>query len=203
MDEKAMTKLLNWSYEKAVNGLPGMGTAEELARDYMKGGGNIIDQVNSLIRWQNTKCATSGFLTGVGGLITLPVAIPANISSVIYVQLRMIAAIAYMGGHDLRNDRVKTMAFACLCGSSLKDLLKDVGVQVGKQISITLIKRIPIEMIKEINKMVGFRLVTKFGQKGLINLGKAVPIVGGVIGGAIDGYSTNVIGDVAREVFIQ
>ena len=198
-----MTKLLNWSYEKAVNGLPGMGTAEELARDYMKGGGNIIDQVNSLIRWQNTKCATSGFLTGVGGLITLPVAIPANISSVIYVQLRMIAAIAYMGGHDLRNDRVKTMAFACLCGSSLKDLLKDVGVQVGKQISITLIKRIPIEIIKEINKMVGVRLVTKFGQKGLINLGKAVPIVGGVIGGAIDGYSTNVIGDVAREVFIQ
>ena len=52
----------------------------------------------ALIRWQNAKCATSGFIAGLGGSITLPVSIPANISSVLYIQIRMIAAIAYMGG---------------------------------------------------------------------------------------------------------
>ena len=29
------------------------------------------------------------------------------------------------------------------------------------------------------NKAVGFRLLTKFGQTGLVNLGKAIPLVGG------------------------
>lgn len=38
-------------------------------------GGAILDNTASLIRWQNSKCATSGFLTGLGGLITLPVAV--------------------------------------------------------------------------------------------------------------------------------
>ena len=44
------------------------------------------------------KCTTSGFLTGFGGLITLPVTLPASVTSVIYVQIRMIASIAYLAG---------------------------------------------------------------------------------------------------------
>ena len=51
--------------------------------------------------------------------------------------------------------------------------------------------------------MVGFRLVTKFGTKGLINLGKAVPLVGGLIGGVMDLASTNIMGNVARDTFIN
>ena len=41
----------------------------------------------------------------------MPVAIPANISSVIYVQLRMVAAIARIGGYDPSDDEVRTMAY--------------------------------------------------------------------------------------------
>ena len=48
-----------------------------------------------------------------------------------------------------------------------------------------------------------FRLVTKFGEKGAINLGKAVPLVGGIIGGSFDSITTNTIGNVARDTFIQ
>ena len=40
-------------------------------------------QLDNFISWQVAKCGTSGFLTGLGGLITLPVAIPANIASVL------------------------------------------------------------------------------------------------------------------------
>ena len=42
------------------------------------------------------------------------------------------------------------------------------------------IKEISGETIKSINKAVGFRLVTKLGEKGVVNLGKAVPLVGGL-----------------------
>src|SRR3989339_944934 len=111
-------KVLDFAYDKAVNGVVGLDSAQELAESYMKKESSLEDNVNSLIRWQNTKAGTSGFITGLPGIMAMPVTLPANITSVLYVQIRMIAAIAYMGGHDLRDDRVKTFVYLCLAGNS-------------------------------------------------------------------------------------
>lgn len=196
-----MTQVLDWAYEKAVNGLPGTDTAEELAESYLRKNTTVEKAIDSLIRWQNAKGATSGFLTGLGGLITLPVAIPANVASVMYVQIRMIATIAHMRGYDLKDDQVKTFVFVCLTGQAATDILKQAGVKLGTALAKQAIKKIPGEVIKVINKAVGIRLVTKFGQTGIVNLGKAVPFLGGVIGGAVDGIGTNTIGKTAKRVF--
>jgi hypothetical protein len=45
-------------------------------------------------------------------------------------------------------------------------------------------------------------LVTKFGEKGIVNLGKAVLLLGGVIDGSVDGVSTNIIGRTAKKIFV-
>lgn len=45
------------------------------------------------------------------------------------------------------------------------------------------------------------RLITKFGEKGIINLGKVVPVVGGIIGGGVNGFGTYAIGKTAKKVF--
>ena len=132
LTESKIMDVLNWSYDKAVQGVAGLDSAYDLADDYLKQEGSLHAQANSLIRWQNTKAGTSGFLTGLGGIITLPVAIPANVASVMYVQIRMIAAIAHMGGYNLNDDRVKSLVFLCLTGNAAKDILKDVGIVVGK-----------------------------------------------------------------------
>lgn len=58
-------------------------------------------------------------------------------------------------------------------------------------------------MLTKINQKVGFRFLTKFGTKGLINIGKAVPIVGGVIGGGFDLVETKIIADRAYKMFIK
>lgn len=202
LNQSMIMKTLDWAYERAVDGIPGLDSAEEMANNYYKGNGSLRSKVNSLIRWQNTKSATSGFLTGLGGVITLPVAIPANIASVMYVQIRMIAAIAHMAGYDLRDDRVKTLVYTCLCGNAAKDIVKEFGIKIGTKLTETAIKKISSEVIVKINQAVGFRLLTKFGEKGVVNLGKAIPLVGGVIGGTMDGISTNLIGNVARDTFL-
>lgn len=197
-------KALDWSYDKAINGgVPGMDTSIELANSYLQKSGTLDEKVKSLILWQNTKSATSGFLTGLGGLITIPVAVPANITSVILVQMRMVAAIAYIGGYDLKDDQVKSFVYACLAGNGAKEILKSTGVQIGKNLAITGIKKIPFEVIKKINQAVGFRLLTKFGEKGVINLSKMVPLAGGIIGGTVDAVATNTVGNVAYKLFIQ
>lgn len=202
LSESKIMQALDWAYEKAVIGMPGLDSAIELAEDYMDEGGAPYEQANSLIRWQNTKAATSGFITGLGGIMTLPVAIPANIASVLYVQVRMIAAIAHIGGYDVRNDKVKTLVFACMAANSAKDVAKDIGIAVGNKLAMNAVKSISGKTINEINKRVGFKLLTKFGEKGIINIGRAVPILGGIIGGSFDAYATNAVGNVARDTFI-
>ncbi|MEH7777884.1 EcsC family protein [Bacillus altitudinis] len=201
--ENKVEKLLDWAYEKSINGLPGTDTAYELAENFMSKHHSTDKAINSLVRWQNVKCTTSGFLSGLGGAITLPVAIPANLTSVIYVQMRMIAAIAHMRGYDLKDDQVKTFVFVCLTGQAASDILKQVGIKAGERIAKQAIKKISGEVIKSINQKVGFRLVTKFGEKGVVNLGKVVPIVGGFIGGTVDGIGTNIIGKTAKKLFVS
>jgi len=201
ISQEKIMQVLDWAYEKSVNGVPGMDSAEELAKSYMKEDESPFEQANSLIRWQNTKAATSGFITGLGGIMTLPIAVPANIASVLYVQIRMIAAIAHLGGYDIRDDKVKTLVYACLVANSAKDVLKDIGVAVGNKVAMNAVKSISAKTLQEINKKVGFKLFTKFGEKGIINIGKAVPLLGGFIGGTFDGFTTNAVGNVSRDTF--
>lgn len=203
LNQEVIVKALDWAYDKALNGLPGTDTAEELAEGYLRKAKSIEDAADSLIRWQTSKSATSGFLTGLGGVVVLPVAIPANIASVLYVQMRMIAAIAHMGGYDLRDDKVKTFVYMCLCGNGVKDIIKDFGIVLGQKLTKAAIEKISGSVITKINQKVGFRLLTKFGSKGVVNLGKMIPLAGGVIGGTADGVSTAAIGKVAKKLFIQ
>jgi hypothetical protein len=70
--ESKIMQVLGWAYDKAVGGVPGFDSAEDLANSYLKIKGNRKDQVNALIRWQNTKAGTSGFITQ-GNRITVSV----------------------------------------------------------------------------------------------------------------------------------
>ncbi len=202
LSEGKIMQALDWAYDKAINGVAGLDSASELAESHMKKNTTNKDIANSLIRWQNIKSGTSGFLTGLGGILTMPVTLPANITSVIYIQIRMIAAIAHIGGHDLKCDRVKSLVYACLAGNAAKEIVKDIGIIVGAKLTTNAIKGISGKTIMTINQKVGFRLITKFGEKGAINLGKAIPLVGGVIGGTFDCVTTNTIGNIATDIFI-
>ena len=205
MDLSIIQKTLDWSYDKALNGLPGTPTAQELGNNYLTKYHTVDKAISALINWQITKAGTVGFLTGLGGVITLPVSIPANLASVFYVQIRMVSAIATMRGYDIRDDQVKTLIFLSLTGQAATDILKETGIKVGtKMLEKTIEKKISGETIKAINKKVGFRLLTKFGEKGVINLGKLVPIAGGLIGGTADAIGTKTIGLVAKnKLFIE
>ncbi|WP_197974112.1 MULTISPECIES: EcsC family protein [unclassified Stenotrophomonas] len=202
LTESKIMQALDYAYDKAMNGLPGVDNAIEMAESYKKESGTLLEQANSLVRWQNTKAATSGFVTGLGGLLVMPVTIPANLASVYFIQIRMIAAIAHMGGYNVRDDKVKTMVYACLTGNAAKEVLKDVGIQVGKKMAQASINRITGATLTKINQAVGFRLLTKAGTTGVVNLSKMVPVLGGVIGGAVDLAATNIVGNTAVNLFI-
>ena len=190
MDEKYIIKILNSIYDNVLNGLPTTKSIHELAEDYLKKcNGNKEKAIDSIIKWHSAKSVTSGFLSSVGGIITLPVAVPLDLTATFYIQLRMIAAIAIISRYDVRSDQVKTFVYCSLTGSQCLDFLKEQGLKkMGQKLTYKLIKSIKGETLVKINQFVGFRLVTKFGEKGVVNLGKCIPIVSGVIGGTVNGY---------------
>ena len=174
-------KLLGKLYDGALKGIPGSKSVEALAQEYLSNcGGKKEQAAEQLIRMQVTKCTTTGFLTGLGGLITLPATITADIGSSMYVQIRMIAAIAVMGGYSL----------------------KQVGVKTANRASLQLLKKLPGTVLTKINQKLGFRFLTKFGQKGVINLVKVVPVAGGVVNGGLNLVETKAIGKRAMKVFL-
>ena len=115
----------------------------------------------------------------------------------------MIAAIAHINGYDIYSEQVRTIAYACLTGSSAANILKNMGIKISEKMAVNALKRVPGAILIKINQQVGFRLVTKFGQKGLVNIGKMMPFVGGLIGGAFDTGMTLTIGNIAKKVFSE
>ena len=201
-EENKMMQMIDTLYGYGLSGLPGQKTVYELGDEYLNRYEDLEKASNKFINNQILKCTTSGFLTNIGGLITLPVAIPANITSVIYVQLRMIATLAYMGGLNPSDDEVQTLCYVALLGKGATDLLKQMGIQVGTKLTNNMIAKISGATLTKINRALGMRFITKFGEKGIINLGKGVPVVGGFIGGGFDFATTKTISKVSKDMFI-
>ena len=202
--QEDVKNLLDAIYEKCLKGIPKVSRpVSELADDYLKKYNTKEKACKAMIRNQVIKCTTSGALTGLGGIITLPVAVPANVSSVLYVQMRMIACIAYLNEYDLNSDQTQTFIYACLAGVSINQLIKQAGIKVGIKVANNMIKKIPGKILTKINQKVGFRFITKFGEKGIVNLGKLVPGIGATIGGGLDLAETSIIGNRAYKWFLQ
>lgn len=204
ISQEEIMQLLDKLYGQSVQGIAKVSPPiDALADDYIQKSKDVDTAAKKFINYQIAKCTTSGFVTGLGGIITLPVAIPANVGSVMYVQMRMIACLAYMGGYDTNSDQVQTLVYACLAGISVDQILKNVGIQFGTKFTMAMVKKIPGTVLTKINQKVGFRFLTKFGTKGLINIGKAVPVVGGVISGGFDFAETKIIANRAYKMFIK
>ncbi|MEU5508724.1 hypothetical protein [Streptomyces fungicidicus] len=91
----------------------------------------------------------------------------------------------------LGGPRLITVDGKALRGSHLASF----GVKIGQKLGEQMIKKIPITVIRAINKKAGTHLVSKYGTKrAAITLAKGIPILGGIVGGAVDAGATAVIG---------
>lgn len=195
------TKLLTWIADVGINGLGVLHSAEKVAQNHLKSAGNVEDAIKSIIRWRTTHGAATGFVTGLGGIAALPVALPAGMAAAYASGANTAAAIACLRGYDIHSDQIRTMVLCCLLGEGVEQVLKTTGIQVGNKMAQNLIKQVPGKVLIEINKKVGFRLITKAGEKGVVNLMKIVPVVGGVVGGAFDATFVNTCGKTAKRFF--
>lgn len=81
--------------------------------------------------------------------------------------------------------------------------MKKSGIVIGNKMMLGIVKKVPGKVLTKINQAVGFRLLTKFGSKGTVNLWKAVPVAGAFVGGAFDSVTTKTIGLLADRTFSE
>ena len=197
--------LLNKVYEYALNGIPHVTESlDALIYPYIQHSKNADEAIDKFILQQKIKCTTTGFLTGVGGLLTLPVTLSADLASSLYIEMRMIAGIARIRGYNVHDDQVKTAIFLCLAGNAVGDVLKQTGIQVAEKIvAKKILPKLTRDVITSINRKVGFRLLAKGGSKGLVRASKVVPFIGGVIGGGLNWIEVSAYAKYAKAMFSE
>jgi uncharacterized protein (DUF697 family) len=200
LDVKAMAALvsaLQWIYERAIDGVPGLEGAPDLAASYQRQCATDEDAIDALVRWQVAKAAAAGFLTNLGGLATLPIALPANVLSALYIQIRMVAAIAALRGHDLKSDQVRTVVLACLCGTTLMDVVKEAGIGVGAGLAQQAVASLSTEAVRRLARIGALR---RAGNTA--HVVRLTPLIGGVVAGALDGALTRAYANAAKKLFL-
>lgn len=176
--------------------------AVDTAEEHLRAAGGDRDvAIERLIATHLRLAAASGFVTGLGGLALLPVMVPASLGGLYVIATRMSAGIAHLRGYDVSTEEVRSAILVCLLGAAGASTLKRAGVEIGTKSTMAALRRVPGRVLIEINKKVGYRLVTKAGERGVVNLTKLVPLVGGPIGATVDAVSCRAIAAYATSTF--
>jgi uncharacterized protein (DUF697 family) len=201
-DEPA-SALVKYLLERGLGGFPPLSSAANLADEYLidQGFADDDERVAALVKWEMGKNFTTGFITGLGGIVTLPVGIPSALVASWLIQARMAGAIARIYGHDLTEERVRTLILLSLAGDVAKQAMSDLGLNLGSKLPQSAMKQVPGRALVEINKRIGLRLLAKVGQRGISQFPKAIPVVGGVVGGAFDAVVCRMVGRTAKKLF--
>lgn len=208
MTERAATdasanRLASYLLEKGLAGVPPLSSAHDLADEYLvdQGYANDEERVDALIRRETRKNFTSGFITGLGGVLTFPVSIPAALGASWLLQARMAGAIARIYGHDLESDRVRTKILLSLAGDVAREAMKDLGLKLDSKLTQRAVDQIPGRALVEVNKRIGARLLATVSQRVVLKFPRAVPVVGGVVGGSLDAVVCRMVGRTAKSLF--
>jgi hypothetical protein len=202
-NDTSASQLATYLLEHGIRGLGPLSSAESLADEYLRTAKYRDDdaRVAALVKWETTKNFTTGFLTGLGGFITLPVAIPAALAASWVVQARMAAAIARVYGHPLEDERVRTKILLALAGDVAREAMKDLGIKTGDKLTQRAVEQIPGRLLVEVNKRVGAKLASQVGARVLLKFPRAVPVLGGFVGGALDAVVCRKVGATAKMLF--
>ena len=111
------TGFVHQALERAIRGAgPLVGAAAAADKELAEHEGDVDAAIRDLIESHVRYAGAQGFLTNLGGLVTMAVAVPANIAGLALIQCRMVAAIAHLRGFDLDDRRTRNAILAAIAG---------------------------------------------------------------------------------------
>lgn len=197
----AATRLVENLLDSGIDGRGPFDSAADVAESARRERDEAEAAVDAVVASHIRMAAVGGFVTSLGGFITMPVSLPVNVLGFYLLATRMTAAVADLRGYDLSSQQIRSAVLLTLVGADSEDLLRKAGVVPTARVSNLAAQRLPGPLLMVVNKAVGFRLLSSAGRQTLARFGKAVPVVGGAIGAGLDGFLMKAIGDQARAEF--
>lgn len=201
-DDGAISKVVDMLLDLGLDGRGPIKSAEQVAQEALTEEKNVEDAVKAVARGTMLRGGIGGFITGLGGFVTMPIALPVNVLEFYVQATRMVGAIAALRGYDIKDERIRAAVLLTLVGSKSDEVLKKAGMATGGgRLASLAMKNMPPAAIMVINKAVGFNLMRGVGTKALGKLGRGVPVAGGFVGAGIDGYMMKKMADHAMKEF--
>ncbi|MPZ60716.1 MAG: hypothetical protein GEU93_05370 [Propionibacteriales bacterium] len=198
--------LVRQALELAIDGvgtrLPGVKATAAKRLD--TAAGDVDQAIRDTIESHVRLAGAQGFLTNLGGVVTLTFTIPANVTGLALLQCHLVATIAHLRGYDVEDPRVRTAILTCLLGEdNLKSLMRQGRIPTSPMAIATapehdpeLAHRTAIEVTADmLTKVSGKRIVTAVGRR--------TPLIGGGIGAVADGFSTWQVGRYAERALLS
>lgn len=216
--QKVMNKIFEFSLDdKHQDDYWPLVNAKQLAVEYKHDSryNTTHEMINDLVTAESAKTFGTGFITGVGGIVALPLGLPAALMSSWILQARLSGTIGEIHGFDsmepINRTRVLlSMIDADTAAASLEHLNKEnnenslvtynnVDHKLGEKALYEIgLSRLPVNALAILQAAMVKELVKKTGARAG---GRMIPFVGGVIGGAMDTYSLNRVADNSIRIF--
>ena len=201
-DDRAVSRLVQLLMDIGVDGVGPLKSAREYAADALDHTTTSEAAVAKIARTTVLRGAIGGFVTSVGGFVTMPVALPLNVTEFYVQATRMVASVAILRGYDIDDPMVRTAVLLTLVGSDADEVLAKAGLATGGGRMVSLATRqLPPAGLLILNKAIAFRLLRGVGEQAFSKLGRGVPLLGGLVGGSIDTWMMKRIVDHAMGEF--
>jgi hypothetical protein len=153
--------------------------------------GDVERAIHEVIENHVRYAAAQGFVTNLGGLVTMALTIPTNVTGLALIQCRMIAGVAHLRGYDLDDPRVRNAILTTMLGEDVVNALVKKRKLPAPPMAIATAPIHDPDLDKVISAEVAAELVTKVAGKRLATtVGRRIPIAGGFIGLGADAYTT-------------
>jgi hypothetical protein len=197
----ATTPVIGRLMDVGIDGRGPFRSAQSVADFALAEHREVEPAIDAMVRSHLRLAAANGFVTSLGGFVTLPIALPANVLGFYLVATRMVAGIASTRGYDIGQPEVRSAVLLALVGADADDLLTKASDAGSGQLVNLVAQRLPGPVLMGVRKGVMFRVLVRIGKKSFARFGRVVPLAGGLVGAGLDTYLLKRIADHARLEF--
>jgi hypothetical protein len=190
--------------DKAIAGVGPLPSAASAAdKQLAEQHGDVEDAIHEVIENHVRLAGAQGFLTNIGGLVTMAVTVPVNLSGLALIQCRMVAGIAHLRGYDLADPRTRDAILACLLGEERILRMLTSRTLPGTPMEIAAAAAHDPALDRQLGTEVASELVARAtGKRLAATVGRRVPVVGGMVGAGTDAFVTWKIGRYVDREFL-
>lgn len=208
MGDTMKLQLLRRLYDRAVQGLPVLGTPAEVAGRFQSETGSSATAADQLTQRYVMLCGATGFVCGLPGYMSMPLTIPANVAGVLLLQLHLGATLVVLAGRDPHDTAVREQVIGCIIDSHDEEPegagAHGGGHEAEKDEALGLLDRLGMKLGERGVRFIGeqaVQWVSRIARRSRRGA-RSLPLLGGAVAGVADGYATREASRRVRRAFL-